>query len=232
MSKSLRKPSWPSSRSTDGPRSIQDAQSQVCEAIKAAVVARFGEAVYDDVLAGHVLAHAAEWFTPYLSGPVSSRASLPLTPMGELAEVAAWMARWIARPALEVECGLGALGATLNVELSIDRDAHRVDLARAALPALVVECATIDQVAGQGEFGSVLSAFGLGRMDPGRGNPIFPDFVAQATRLLAPGGLVLVAEKARFQDNLVEPLVAHDYEILKMTSIKGTTSVMIAARKP
>ena len=76
-----------------------------------------------------------------------------------------------------------------------------------------------------------MSAFGLGRMSTGGATPIFLEFVTQATRLLKPGGLILVAERARYQDNLVEPLVALDYEIMKIATLPGTQSVLLVAKK-
>ena len=211
--------------------SIEDAQRRVVEQVKAAVVARYGERFYDEVLTGHLLAQSVDWFTPYLFGNGRAKAALPLSPMGELAEVTKSFAGMIKRPVLEVECGLGCVGAALKVDSAIDRDAARVEVARAAFPEASIGCGSIDAVEGEGTYGTVMSAFGLGRMSTGGSSPIFLDFVTHATRLLKPGGLIMVAERARFQDNLVEPLVAQDYEIVKLSALPGTQSVLVVAKK-
>ena len=211
--------------------SIEDAQRRVSDQVKAAVVARYGERFYDEVLTGHMLAQSVEWFTPYLFGNGKGKNAMPISPMAEMAEVTKTFAARMKRPVLEVECGLGCVGASLKVDQAIDRDPARVELARAAFPEAAIECTTLDKVPGEGVYGTVMSAFGLGRMISGGANPIFLDFVTHATRLLKPGGLVMVAERARFQDNLVEPLVAHDYEILKIGALPGTTSVLLIAQK-
>lgn len=211
--------------------SIEDAQRRVVEQVKAAVIARYGERFYDEVLTGHLLAQSVDWFTPYLFGNGSRKASLPLSPMGELAEVTKGFAAQMKRPVLEVECGLGTVGASLKVESAIDRDPARIEVARASFPESAIAHGTIDKVPGDGTYGTVMSAFGLGRIATGGATPIFLEFVTHATRLLKAGGLVMVAERARFQDNLVEPLVAHDYEILKISALAGTNSVLIVAQK-
>jgi len=212
--------------------SVEQAQKLVFDKVKDEVVSRYGESFYEDVLTGHLITESVNWFAPYLFGKASDAGTTVPSPLFELSEVCRFFARELRRPALEVQCNLGCIGASLKVDLAIDRDPNKIDLARVSLPGLEFQCKAIEDVEGEATYATVLTAFGLGRMDAGRGQPIFLDFVTHATRLLAPGGRILVAERARFQDNIVEPLVALDYEIAKLSSIKGTGSVMIVAMKP
>ncbi|MBI4862935.1 MAG: hypothetical protein HY815_22135 [Candidatus Riflebacteria bacterium] len=211
---------------------VEQAQQRVCDTIKAEIVDRFGESFYDEVVTGHFLAESARWFAPYLFGSPGGRAPKLLSPLAALEEIGQWIGQHVQRPALEVECGLGCLSAALGLDLAIDHDARRVGLLRRAFPEVALECCGVEQVPGQDRYGTVLTVFGLSSQDPGRGTPIFLDFASHATRLLKPGGLVMVAERSAYQDNLVEPLVSLDYEILKLSRLKGSSTVLLLAQKP
>lgn len=221
------------------PMTVEEAQSRLCDQLRLALDGELGPGRFDTIAQGHRLALAESWISSLLFSdvPASGRSkkksavteiSSPLMVLEKIAEVAKTYFR---TPGVEVECGLGSFTAALGFEQGIDRNERKIAFATRHFEGVRFEARAITDLEA-GKYGTLLTKFNLGQAAlRERSNPVFLPFCREADRVLKSGGRLIVADMDQFQDNIIEPLVALEHEILDVVPLTGSGITLVVTEK-
>ena len=214
---------------------IETAQSRINDQIRDEVSRRFGEETFDAIVQGHVLAGIESWFAPLLTAPKSKRAGKEKpcrTPMEVLGRIAKGAADFVESPSLQVQCGSGLMCATLELDLGIDTDERLVTRAETIFGPNRFACKNLEDLPPEPTYKTILVIDALGREAMKRRQvPVFHNFFQEAHRRLQDRGHLIVVDMDRFQDNIIEPLVALDHEIQDVMPIKPSGLTLVVTEK-